>query len=221
MNRMEEMVKVSDVAAALIERAGALTTFQLMKLTYYVQAWHAATYGRPLFDSRIEAWANGPVSPVLWSYYRKMGLVRTPVVGDSTRLTPEASVLVDLVIQHYGHLNGDELSGITHTEKPWLLARGDRPEGTNGNDAITMAEYYFDKSLAGHSPLELAVVGANPQTRGDDETIETFNSVLARFVNTKIDSFVEEDSEYVRYVSGFDQTNYEELTTAPKSPARS
>ena len=41
MTKADEMIDVSDVAAALIERAGPMGAMKLMKLTYYVQAWHA------------------------------------------------------------------------------------------------------------------------------------------------------------------------------------
>ena len=44
---------------------------KLQKLVYYCQAWSLVWDDMPLFESRIEAWANGPV--VLDLYYRHRG----------------------------------------------------------------------------------------------------------------------------------------------------
>ena len=64
------MAAAMDVVRYLVELAGPneegepMTHMRLQKLLYYVQGWHMAWYGRPLFAERIEAWQHGPV--VLW-----------------------------------------------------------------------------------------------------------------------------------------------------------
>jgi uncharacterized phage-associated protein len=211
MMKAEEMIEVSDVAAALIERTGSLSTFQLMKLTYYVQAWHATIYGEPLFESRIEAWANGPVSPVLWNQYKKMDVVGKAYTGDSSKLVGEASVLIDLVISHYGHLNGDELSAISHAEKPWKDVWGNRPLSDKGNDPISiesMIAFYADKTLAGHSPIEISLVGANPQIHNEDSAEIGIAELLESFRGTKVDSTEIDTEGHERFISGFDPDIY-------------
>lgn len=216
------MIEVSDVAAALIERTGSLSTFQLMKLTYYVQAWHATIYGEPLFESRIEAWANGPVSPVLWSQYRKMNVVGKAYAGDSSKVVGEASALIDLVISHYGHLNGDELSAISHAEKPWKDVWGDRPLTDRGHDPISvesMISFYVDKTLAGHSPIEISLVGVNPQIQDEDSVATALTGLLESLRGTKVVSTQADAGNYEKFVSGFDPDNYIEVeTNSPNAP---
>jgi uncharacterized phage-associated protein len=55
------MANVRDVAQYILEQQGQMTTWKLQKLVYYAQAWSLVWDERPLFDDRIEAWANGPV----------------------------------------------------------------------------------------------------------------------------------------------------------------
>jgi len=55
---------VIDVSRYILERMGEMTAMKLQKLCYYAQAWSLVWDERPLFDERIEAWANGPVCPV-------------------------------------------------------------------------------------------------------------------------------------------------------------
>lgn len=61
---------VLDVAAYILESQGPMTHMKLQKLCYYSQAWHLAWDGVPLFPERIEAWANGPMIPVLYEALR-------------------------------------------------------------------------------------------------------------------------------------------------------
>lgn len=61
---------VLDVAACVLESQGPMSHMKLQKLCYYSQAWHLAWEGVPLFPERIEAWANGPVVPVLYEALR-------------------------------------------------------------------------------------------------------------------------------------------------------
>ena len=203
------MIEVSDIAAALIERTGSLSTFQLMKLTYYVQAWHATIYGEPLFESRIEAWANGPVSPALWRQYKRMNVVSKAYSGDPSKVTGPASLLVDLVISHYGHLNGDELSAISYSEKPWKDVWGDRPLTSRGNDVIpveSMVSFYLDKTLSGHSPIELLTVGVNPPVHDDDAATGAISHLFENQRDSKSDEADLED--YVKFESGLDLDSY-------------
>lgn len=116
---------VDDVAAALMgaDTAG-MTAMKLQKLVYYVQAQHLAEYGEPAFDHAIEAWSQGPV--VRWLYERHRGARRVSqwAWGESTRLPATVRRIVGLVIDRYGHLSAEELSEMTHRERPWRDARG-------------------------------------------------------------------------------------------------
>lgn len=57
-------MKVNNVARYILERQeGRVSTMKLQKLVYYAQAWNLVWDEKPLFNSRIEAWANGPITP--------------------------------------------------------------------------------------------------------------------------------------------------------------
>ena len=60
------MAKVKDVAQYILEKQGDMTTIKLQKLVYYCQAWALVWTEAPLFEEKIEAWANGPVTPELF-----------------------------------------------------------------------------------------------------------------------------------------------------------
>lgn len=62
--------KVIDVAEYILAQQGEMTAMKLHRLVYYCQAWHLVWDGVPLFDEEIQAWANGPIIPVLYELHR-------------------------------------------------------------------------------------------------------------------------------------------------------
>ncbi|MBR4747809.1 MAG: DUF4065 domain-containing protein [Desulfovibrio sp.] len=65
------MASVRDVAQYIRDKMGGrLSTIKLQKLVYYAKAWSLAWDDDPLFSERLEAWANGPVSPDLYALHR-------------------------------------------------------------------------------------------------------------------------------------------------------
>ena len=138
------MANVNDVAAAILERQGSMSTWKLQKLVYYCQAWHSTWDDTPLFDDAIEAWANGPVVRALYNQHRTKFSVGG-WGGDSSRLTKGESESIDAVLRVYGNMSGSDLAALTHRERPWLDARAGMPEGERGNRVIplqAMTEYY-------------------------------------------------------------------------------
>jgi len=73
---------VLDVAAYILGKHGPMTHMKLQRLVYYSQAWHLAWDGVPLFPERIEAWANGPVVPVLYEALKGEFLVDAQLLAD-------------------------------------------------------------------------------------------------------------------------------------------
>ena len=138
------MATVCDVAAYILEKAGPMTAWKLQKLVYYSQAWSLVWDQRPMFDERIEAWANGPVCPTLYNKHRGHFIV-TDIAGDPSALDKDARNTVDAVLLFYGNKHPQWLSDLTHSEAPWRDARGDLPLGANCCNEITldtMAAYY-------------------------------------------------------------------------------
>ncbi len=139
------MANGQDVAAYILEKLGSMTAMKLQKLVYYCQAWSLVWDDQPLFQERIEAWANGPVVPALYECHRgEFQITRLPK-GNPTNLTPTESETIDKVLEFYGDKSSQWLSDLTHKEDPWIEARKGLAPGERGDEEITlaaMAEYY-------------------------------------------------------------------------------
>lgn len=118
------MTTVCDVAAYILRKRGPMTAMQLQKLCYYAYGYHLAWEGVPLFPERFQAWANGPVSPVLYRHHRgRFMLAAGEIPGDPAVLSKGERESVDLVLEAYGDFTAHQLSLMTHREPPWLAAR--------------------------------------------------------------------------------------------------
>ena len=140
------MANVLDVAAHILEKVDNTTTWKLQKLVYYSQAWHAVWEDSELFSDRIEAWANGPVCRRLYAYHRgQFQIAKGGIPGDQSNLTERQREAIDKVIEFYNRYSAQQLSDLTHAEKPWIAARKDVPVGERSENEISvasMAEYY-------------------------------------------------------------------------------
>ncbi len=142
------MASVYDVAAYILEKQGAMTAMKLQKLCYYSHAWHLVWEECPLFDSRIEAWANGPVVRDLYRVHRgefRVSSLPEHVGADPTRLTQDERSTIDAVLGFYGPMTAHQLSELTHSERPWQRARHGIPAGVRSERQISddqIAPYY-------------------------------------------------------------------------------
>lgn len=150
-----------DVAAAVLERTGAVSAYKLQKLVYYAQAWSLVWDGVPLFDESIEAWGHGPVVPSLYRSNAGQWKVAT-ARGSSENLSTAALATIDEVVRFYGAWDGDFLSELTHREQPWLDARGGLPHNATSKAPIArglMRDFYASFDIPKdrkHLPDELA-----------------------------------------------------------------
>lgn len=139
------MATAHDVAAYILAKHGALSAMKLQKLVYYSQAWHLVWEDRPLFEERIEAWANGPVIRELYDVHRGSFTVAAWPKGDLAALDESESGSIDAILQHYGDKSAFWLSEATHREDPWKDAREGLEPTRRSNAEITpaaMSEYY-------------------------------------------------------------------------------
>jgi uncharacterized phage-associated protein len=141
------VVTVKDVAAYILASLGSMPTMKLQKLVYYSQAWSLVWDEAPLFEGRIEAWANGPVSPELYMAHRGQFLVNEIDGGNPEALSVNQKDTVGVVLRFYNQYNSQQLSDMTHMEAPWKDARQEAglSDGQRGHAEITlasMAEYY-------------------------------------------------------------------------------
>ena len=141
------MASIFDAARYILEVQGRTSTMKLQKLCYYAQAWSLVWDDTPLFDEDFEAWANGPICPVLFQRFKgRFDLVAEDITdGDSSRLNDNQKETVGMVLDHYGHRDIQYLSRLTHMEDPWIDARKGYSPGESCNVIITkdsMAMYY-------------------------------------------------------------------------------
>lgn len=166
------MLAGDDVASVILARNASWTdAMTLQKLLYYVQSWHLAVTGEPMFPESIKAYRDGPVVPDV--RLKRLDTATRRVSAqklDGIELDDLASDLIDLVMAKYGSMIAEELSALTHGEEPWRQARGDLPPEATGNAAIsleTMAAYYRAHGrLGGRTAADLAAGGVHLMAPG-------------------------------------------------------
>lgn len=144
---MPNTYSILDVANWFLSKE-SMTPKKLQKLTYYAQAWSNALSNRDLInDTVFEAWAHGPVSPVLFNKYRDYKWNYIPKVDTPPVFDVDSLDLLESVWITYGDRSANELEALTHTENPWRLARqrAGASEGDRCQENITaldMKNYY-------------------------------------------------------------------------------
>lgn len=141
------MANVFDVAKYILNQKGRITTAKLQKLVYYCQAWSLVWDETPIFNEKIEAWANGPVVPALFRHHQGKFFIssRDFTNGKVRNLSQTEKETVDAVLRHYGDKSAQWLIDLTHLEDPWRHAREGCAPGERCNREINtaeMMEYY-------------------------------------------------------------------------------
>lgn len=143
----ECVVSVFDVAAYVMGRIKECTTMKLHKLLYYCQAWTLVWDERPLFNEKIEAWANGPVIRELFNFHKGMFTIKDSdiTIGSESILSEHQRNNIDEVLDFYGDKTSQWLIDQTHLETPWIEARKGLDQTERGNQVIehdAMYQYY-------------------------------------------------------------------------------
>lgn len=140
------------IIAAYADEPGKLSVLKLQKLLYYVQAWHLAKNGSPLFDGKFQAWVHGPVNRQVYDRFRDTHSLYSPVTVASLRdgfardkLAGAHRAHIDEILEAYGDYTGTQLEDMTHDEQPWVEARGNLKDYERCETEIaeqTMLGYY-------------------------------------------------------------------------------
>ena len=120
-------------------RVSDMTPKKLQKMLYYCYVWHLVLTAEDdsddellnskLFHADFEAWVHGPVIPEVYEKYKKNKYSEITdseldiEVGDF--LNADEIDSIDQVNEAYGELNGNQLEQLSHSELPWITARGE------------------------------------------------------------------------------------------------
>lgn len=122
---MYSAIDIADEVLKIGKRKGMpFTPMQLMKLVYIAHGWSLAVLDRDIFQDKIEAWKYGPVIPSLYQATKQFGRNSIPqeLVDDQSpsKVSPDVLSFLEDVVGKYGHLNGIQLSNLTHLPgTPW------------------------------------------------------------------------------------------------------
>jgi uncharacterized phage-associated protein len=133
---MTTAIDIANWFLASIDRevGDPITPLKLQKLVYYAQAWALALLERPLFEEDLEAWTHGPVVPSLFEQFKDNGLEALPYPDEVPLFDSEVEILLEEILDVYGHLPVRQLEKLIQNEAPWKIARGARPEEPEEGD---------------------------------------------------------------------------------------
>lgn len=156
---MDKIYDINDIVDYIISKVktddeyASLINLKLQKLLYYVQAWSYGINGRPAFNGEFEAWVHGPVNREIYNRFNSSKYLYSEINLDDRKntnveLDTDTSEFIDFILENYLKYSGAELERLSHSESPWIQARGksgayDRCD--NDISPKSMTEYYAAK----------------------------------------------------------------------------
>lgn len=154
---VEEKLTIYNIADWFLVHE-TMTHKKLQKMLYLSYGYYLASYNEnkdnitdELFENDFEAWVHGPVSPTIYNVYREAGynsISKTKV--SPCIISDKASKILYAVLEKYKKNDGDDLESLTHTQKPWLNARGELDTIEPCSNRITtedIFEYFKENGL--------------------------------------------------------------------------
>lgn len=194
--RVKNVNTSTDVANLILKSTGtaSMDKKKLHKLLYYVQGWTLAALGRPAFSNDLQAWVDGPVSTGM---RRKTQLKTCFEVANRPLENPQVTedrdllALLQLIAPYYAQKETKALVDSTHSEAPWLNARGGIPADAHSHAAISDESLYSYFSehvrILSLTPADIAMFG--PESFVTDYSGEEFpsaDSLLSQSANLAI-----------------------------------
>lgn len=131
------------------EAGDSITHLKVQKFLYFAEAWHQVIVEKELFDEPIEAWAHGPVIRDVYAKFADYGWqALEPIDSPPAEFPKETQEILELVVDLYDQFTAKQLEELTHTDKPWLEARGDiAPEARCANviSKAAIKSYFKEK----------------------------------------------------------------------------
>ena len=149
------------VIARIAEDKYSLSLLKLQKILYYIQAWHLVYFdGVPMFENDFQAWVHGPVCREVYDRFninhRLYDNVTLSDIGDSpdvSEVTEQDIDFINAVLDVYAKYSGAQLEQLTHSERPWLEARGNLSPAAHCENIIsrvTMRNHYSARVSKNH-----------------------------------------------------------------------
>lgn len=172
------VAKIIDVAQYIYDQKNQwIDAWVLQKLTYYTKAWSLAWDGDPIFAEDFQAWRDGPVCSELHrvNKYEKPYLSTHIPEANAEALSSRQKAVIDSVLAFYGSMTKIQLIELTHSERPWLEARGDLPETAPSKNLLredTMKSTYVMQSISAANVPAAPTAGAVGCIEISDATID-------------------------------------------------
>ena len=133
-----------------VEAGDTISPLKLQKLLYYCQAWHLTVFNEKLINEDFEAWAHGPVLRSVYKRFAGFHFMNEPIdierqVIEVPNISDDSLALLDEVYDIYGNKSASYLEKLTHSEKPWIEARGGLQEFDRCTNIIsneTIKQFY-------------------------------------------------------------------------------
>lgn len=139
--------KINVAIQYLLSQCEDITPLALQKALYYIQGFYFAFYHTFLFSEDCEAWVHGPVYRDVYVRYREYHFdpIGQHEEFDESLLTSFEKAIFDSVINHFCCYSGKVLERFTHSETPWLSARGTLSISSSSEQIIShdsIGEYF-------------------------------------------------------------------------------
>ncbi|CAN7724355.1 DUF4065 domain-containing protein [Variovorax sp. LjRoot290] len=147
-----------DLAHLVLSTCGPMPHLKLQKLLFYVDAWHSVFFDVPLVEEPFEAWVHGPVLRSVWSEFRDVSVLNNDIpaeridrkLAERTKgsITADQLEFLGDLLEEYGGHTAYHLENLTHSEAPWIEARGGTPPYEASNARIskeTTRRYYASR----------------------------------------------------------------------------
>ncbi|MCQ2089728.1 MAG: DUF4065 domain-containing protein [Fibrobacter sp.] len=133
----------------------SITPLKLQKLLYYFQSWHMVYFdGDSVFPDVPQAWVNGPVYKKVYEAFSSKAYAYTELSNvdefvsdcDKKAIEYESKLafserekdFFDQFINTFGPKDAGYLVLLTHSEQPWLSARGDLNPNMRSDKEISL-----------------------------------------------------------------------------------
>lgn len=149
-------ITAEELADYVLAKNGQMSHLKLQKLLYYIQAWHLAMYGNPIFEEDFKAWVHGPVCLSVWHAAKNLAVLHGEIAVKESekdrviakvekKLSKDQLALIGDVLGEYGGKSAHYLECLTHAELPWIEARSGIPDDQPSSNKIrkeTMRKFY-------------------------------------------------------------------------------